>query len=191
MQVQTYGLILIASTLTMAVLILVNATLFKVKRQTVAIVERSGRFVRKSTPGLRVKIPFIETVVGRLTMSVQQKDVTVDTKTADSIVARISVTIQFYVLPERALDAFYRQHDITLKINSRVSDAISAMIPKMKLKDVFAEKNDISNIMQKELSRMSEGLGYGILMPLVTEIDPRGKADILHNKSVQLSDCIQ
>ena len=40
------------------------AAFFTVEQRTTAIVQRLGRFVREAGPGIRVKIPFIERLVG-------------------------------------------------------------------------------------------------------------------------------
>ena len=45
-------------------------------------------------------------------------------------------------------------------------------MPKIKLDDVFARKDDIADIVKSELAEVMEDFGYGILKALVTDIDP-------------------
>jgi len=54
-----------------AVLIFVNSY-FTVRQQSCAIVERFGRYVRTAPAGLRFKIPFIDSIVKRISLRVQQ-----------------------------------------------------------------------------------------------------------------------
>ena len=66
--------------LVLIIVCLVNA-IFVVKQQTTAVVERFGKFIRISSPGINIKIPFIERVAVRLSISFTQLDLTVERKT--------------------------------------------------------------------------------------------------------------
>ena len=151
------------------------ATFFTVEQRTAAIVQRLGKFVREAGPGLNVKIPFIDRVVGRINLRVQQLDVKIETKTEDNVFVQMVVSVQFYVLPEKVYDAFYKLDDARRQITSYVFDVVRAQVPKIKLDDVFEKKDDIANIVKAELEQVMEGFGYGILKALVTDIDPDAK----------------
>jgi len=127
------------------------STFFTVQQRTAAIVQRLGKFVREAKPGLNVKVPFIDRVVGRVNLRVQQLNVKIETKTEDNVFVQMVVAVQFYVLPEKVYDAFY------------------------KLDDVFEKKDDIAIIVASELAQVMEGFGNGILKALVTDIDPDPK----------------
>jgi regulator of protease activity HflC (stomatin/prohibitin superfamily) len=144
-------------------------------QRTIGIVQRLGRFVREAGPGIRVRIPFIERVVGRVNLRVQQLDVEIETKTEDNVFVRMVVAVQYFVLPEKVYDAFYKLDNATRQITSFVFDVVRAQVPKIKLDDVFEKKDDIANIVESELSQVMEGFGYGILKALVTDIDPDAK----------------
>jgi regulator of protease activity HflC (stomatin/prohibitin superfamily) len=151
------------------------AAFFTVEQRTTAIVQRLGKFVREAGPGVRVKIPFIDRVVGRVNLRVQQLDVEIETKTEDNVFVRMVVAVQYYVLPEKVYDAFYKLDDASRQITSFVFDVVRAQVPKIKLDDVFEKKDDIANIVKSELAQVMEGFGYGILKALVTDIDPDAK----------------
>ena len=151
------------------------STFFTVQQRTTAIVQRLGKFVREAGPGLNVKIPFFDRVVGRINLRVQQLDVKIETKTEDNVFVQMVVAVQFYVLPEKVYDAFYRLDDARRQITSYVFDVVRAQVPKIKLDDVFEKKDDIADIVKAELSQVMEGFGYGILKALVTDIDPDPK----------------
>ena len=94
-------LMLAAGAAGLAFIALLLATLFTVEQRTVAIVQRLGRFVREAGPGLRVKIPFIDRVIGRIILRVQQLDVRIETKTEDNVFVQMVVAVQYFVLPEK------------------------------------------------------------------------------------------
>jgi len=151
------------------------STFFTVQQRTTAIVQRLGKFVREAGPGLNVKVPFFDRVAGRINLRVQQLDVEIETKTEDNVFVQMVVAVQFYVLPEKVYDAFYRLDDARRQITSYVFDVVRAQVPKIKLDDVFEKKDDIADIVKAELSQVMEGFGYGILKALVTDIDPDPK----------------
>ncbi len=150
-------------------------TFFTVEQRTVAIVQRLGKFVREAGPGLNLKIPFIDSVAGRVNLRVQQLDVKIETKTEDNVFVHMVVAVQFYVLQEKVYDAFYKLDDARKQITSYVFDVVRAQVPKIKLDDVFEKKDDIADIVKAQLSQVMEGFGYGILKALVTDIDPDPK----------------
>ena len=150
-------------------------TFFTVEQRTVAIVQRLGKFVREAGPGLNLKIPFIDSVAGRVNLRVQQLDVKIETKTEDNVFVHMVVAVQFYVLQEKVYDAFYKLDDARKQITSYVFDVVRAQVPKIKLDDVFEKKDDIADIVKAQLSQVMEGFGYGILKALVTDIDPDAK----------------
>ena len=61
-------------------LIILTSSFFTVEQQNRAIIERFGRFVGTATPGLNVKIPFIDTIAQRISLRVQQLPVEVEQK---------------------------------------------------------------------------------------------------------------
>ena len=150
-------------------------TFFTVQQRTVAIVQRLGKFVREAGPGLNVKVPFVDRVAGRINLRVQQLDVKIETKTEDNVFVQMVVAVQYYVLPDKVYDAFYKLDDARGQITSYVFDVVRAQVPKIKLDDVFEKKDDIANIVKAELEQVMEGFGYGILKALVTDIDPDPK----------------
>ncbi len=170
----TNMVILLGATMIVAIttILVLTSTFFTVQQRTVAIVQRLGKFVREAGPGLNVKIPLIDKVAGRINLRVQQLDVKIETKTEDNVFVQLVVSVQYYVLPEKVYDAFYKLDDARRQITSYVFDVVRAQVPKIKLDDVFEKKDDIANIVKAELEQVMEGFGYGILKALVTDIDP-------------------
>ncbi len=151
---------------------LLRATFFTVDQRTVALVQRLGRFLREAGPGFHVRIPFVDRVAGRINLRVQQLDVRIETKTEDNVFVQMVVAVQYFVLPDKVYDAFYKLDDATRQITSFVFDVVRARVPRSKLDDVFEKKDEIADIVRIELGQVMAGFGYGILKALVTDIEP-------------------
>jgi regulator of protease activity HflC (stomatin/prohibitin superfamily) len=154
------------------VLAAVSSAFFTIQQRFGGIVERLGRFVREAKPGLNWKIHFVETVAGRGNLRVQQLNVKIETKREDNVFVQMVVAVQYFVLQDKVYDAFYKLADTEQQITSYVFDVVRAQVPKIKLDDVFARKDDIADIVKSELAEVMSDFGYGILKALVTVIDP-------------------
>ncbi|MCY4560732.1 MAG: SPFH domain-containing protein [Flavobacteriaceae bacterium] len=152
-------------------LILLNG-IFTVKQQTVAVVERFGKFVAIRNAGLKIKIPIVDRIVGRISMRILQLDVNVETKTKDDVFVKLKVSVQYKVVRGREKDAFYQLDDPNSQITSYVFDVVRAVVPKMKLDFVFEKKDDIALAVKSELNEAMINYGYDIIKALVTDIDP-------------------
>lgn len=149
--------------------------LYTVKQQTVAIVERFGKFKKASTAGLNFKIPLIDRISGRISLRIQQLDVRVETKTKDNVFVFVVVSVQYYVLPAKTVDAFYRLQDPQGQITAFVFDTVRARVPTINLDELFQMKDDIAMAVKTELDQVMDDFGYGIVKALVTDIDPDAK----------------
>src|SRR5688500_11612723 len=152
--------------------VLIAASVYTVEQQTVALIQRFGRFVRETGPGFHFRWPYIEQIVSRVNLRVQQLDVAVETKTEDNVFVHMTVSVQYFVLPEKVYEAHYKLDDARRQITSYVFDVVRAQVPKIKLDDVFEKKDDIAEAVKVELSHVMEGFGYGFVKTLVTDIEP-------------------
>ncbi len=146
-----------------------------VQQQQVGVLQRWGKFVRLLEPGLHFKTPIMDNVSGRVSLRVQQLDVRVETKTEDNVFAVIVVAVQYYVLPERVYDAFYRLASHDMQITAFVFDVVRARVPRMSLDSVFDKKDEVADAVKAELTQVMADFGYGILKALVTDIEPDHK----------------
>tara|TARA_Y100000768_G_C23945153_1_gene667187 strand:- start:449 stop:1357 length:909 start_codon:yes stop_codon:yes gene_type:complete len=147
-------------------------TLFIVKQQSAAVVERFGKFISVRQSGLQIKIPIVDRVAGRLSLRVQQLDVVVETKTKDDVFVKVKVSVQFKVIKDKVYDAFYKLDFPQDQITSYVFDVVRAEVPKMILDDVFEKKDDIAIAVKGELNDAMINYGFDIIKTLVTDIDP-------------------
>lgn len=158
---------------TIILLILFVSSFYQVHQQTLAIIERWGKFKRISQPGLRWRLPLgIDKVVARLSLRVQQLDVRIETKTKDNVFVNVVVSVQYQVIPAKVYDAFYRLQQPELQIRSYVYDVVRAQVPVIILDNVFDTKDDIAYAVRSELAQSMDDFGYGIIKTLVTDIDP-------------------
>jgi regulator of protease activity HflC (stomatin/prohibitin superfamily) len=152
--------------------LLVFGTFFVVKQQTSALVERFGKYVSTRQSGLQLKIPIVDRVAGRISLKIQQLDVVVETKTKDDVFVKLKVSVQYKVIKEKVYEAFYKLDFPQDQITSYVFDVVRAVVPKMKLDDVFERKDDVAIAVKSELNDAMVNYGYDIIKTLVTDIDP-------------------
>jgi len=158
--------------ITLLFILFLLSGIFVVKQQTAAIVERFGRFLSIRQSGLHYRIPIIDRISGRLSLRILQLDVIVETKTKDDVFVKLKVSVQYQVVRENVYDAFYKLDYPQDQITSYVFDVVRAVVPKMKLDDVFEKKDDIANAVKGELNDAMTNYGYDIIKALVTDIDP-------------------
>ena len=157
-------------------------TLFTVKQQSVAVIERFGRFQRLVNAGLNMKVPLIDRVAGRVNMRVQNLEVDIETKTQDNVFVHMRVNVQYLVMPEKVYDAFYKLNDVHTQISAFIFDVVRAQVPHLDLDEVFSKKDSISNAIKEELHESMSEYGYNIIKTLVTDIDPDDKVKISMNE---------
>ena len=160
---------------------IVLGSFFTVETAQVAIVQRLGKFARVAGPGLNWKTPYLETVVRRLSMKVQQFDVQVETKTQDNVFVQIPVSIQYKVIPEGVEAAFYKLSDPVKQIESMVYNVVLGHVPKMKLDDTFLNQADIASDLRDNLDASMKEYGFSIVNVLISDIVPDQKVKAAMN----------
>lgn len=154
------------------IVILFFSSVFTVKQQTAAMIERFGKFQNIRSSGIHLKIPIFDKVVGRVNLKVQQLDVLIETKTKDNVFVKLRVSVQYKVIDDKVYDAFYKLQSHKDQITSYVFDVVRAEVPKMIVDDVFEKKNSIAVAVKTELNDAMVEYGYDIIKTLVTDIDP-------------------
>jgi regulator of protease activity HflC (stomatin/prohibitin superfamily) len=145
---------------------------FTVEQQSRAIVERFGRYVRTARPGLNFKLPYVDRVVQRVTLRVQQLPVDVETKTLDNVFVKLAVAVQYRVVEGNEADSYYKLQDHVAQIESYVLDVVRAKVPKMNLDEVFDKKDDVGSAVKSELDVSMRTYGFEITNALVTDVNP-------------------
>ena len=158
--------------LTFIAVILLLSSFFTVKQQSRAIIERFGRYVRTAKPGLSMKVPFIDRIVQRVSLRVQQLIVEVETKTKDNVFVKLFIAVQYRVVEGNEADSYYKLQDHVEQIKSYVLDVVRAKVPKMDLDEVFEKKDDVGLAVKTELDVSMKIYGFEIPNALVTDVDP-------------------
>src|ERR1700744_5457917 len=153
-------------------LTIILGSFFTVQQQSAAIVERFGKYVRTAKPGLNFKVPYIESVVQRVTLRVQQLPVEVETKTLDNVFVKLFVAVQYRVVEGSEADSYYKLQDHIEQIKSYVLDVVRAKVPKMNLDEVFEKKDDVGAAVKGELDVSMKQYGFEIPNALVTDVNP-------------------
>ena len=162
-------------TLFVLVLIALPFTFFTVRTAEIGVVTRFGKFLHLANPGLNMKVPFIDQVAGRVSLRVNQIQLTMETKTKDNVFVTIPISVQNRVRAEKVFDAFYKLADPVAQIRSYVEQVVLGHVPSMTLDEVFASQSGIAAAVKKELDVDMAEFGYEIVNVLVTDIVPDQK----------------
>jgi regulator of protease activity HflC (stomatin/prohibitin superfamily) len=169
-----FGLVILVF-LGFLVLSTVLGSFFTVNTAQVAVITRFGKFLRVAEPGLNWKTPFIDTVAGRMSLRVNQIQLTMETKTKDNVFVTIPISVQNRVRPEKVFDAYYKLANPAEQIQSYVEQVILGHVPGMTLDEVFASQSGIAAAVKQELDADMAAFGYEIVNVLVTDIVPDAK----------------
>src|SRR2546430_5387581 len=133
------------------VLYLILGSFFTVRTAEVAVITRFGKFLRVAEPGLNWKRPFFDSVMGTVSLRVNQITLTMETKTKDNVFVTIPISVQNRVRPEKVYDAYYKLSDPVAQIKSYVEQVILGHVPGMTLDEVFATQSSIAAAVKQEL----------------------------------------
>jgi regulator of protease activity HflC (stomatin/prohibitin superfamily) len=163
------------------VLLTVTGSFFTINTAHAGVIQRLGKFARVAQPGLNFKLPWLESVVGRLSLQVQQLDVKVETKTKDNVFVQIPIAVQYRVDPDKIYDAFYKLSDPIKQIESYVYNVILGHVPKMTLDETFEQQAQIAIDVKQSLDTSMHEFGYNIVRSLITDIVPDQKVKAAMN----------
>ena len=150
-----------------------STIVFVVKQQTVAIVERFGKYQFTANPGFHLKLPWgIDRIAARVQLRLLQTEMTVETKTADNVFVTMNIATQYRVNEQSIKDAYYKLMNPGEQINAYIEDALRSAVPKLTLDDVFEKKDEIALEVQKTVAEEMQTYGYIIVKTLITKVEP-------------------
>ena len=157
-------------------------SIYTVKQQTFAVIERFGKFSRVTDPGLHFRIPIMETISGRVSIRVNELNVKIRTKTNDNVFVDLLIAVQYFVDGrDRVWDAFYKLTNPQQQMESWIFDTVRAKVPTMILDDVFEKKEEIATDVEESLTERLQFYGYSLVRALVNDIQPdAGVADAMN-----------
>lgn len=145
-----------------------------IQEKDVAIIENLGQYNRTATAGCNILMCPMESIVGTLSLRIQQLNVQCDTKTKDNVFIKVAVAVQYYALQEKAYEAFYKLTNHKGQITSYVFDGIRSSFPKLDLDSAFESKDSVARNVQDQLASQMEEYGYKIVNVLIIDIEPDG-----------------
>lgn len=155
--------------------ILLFDSVFIVKSQTAALIERLGKYHATAHEGLNFKLPFIDRIVVRRNLKIVQQDIEVETKTRDNVFVRTKVSVQYQIIRDKVHDSYYRLSDPIAQIESYIFDVVRSEIPKLSLDEVFVNKDTVALAVKESLEESMDDFGFMIIKTLITDIDPDEK----------------
>ncbi len=155
------------------VLSIVASTLYVVRQQTVAIIERFGKYQTTSTSGIHVRLPFgIDKIAARIQLRLLQSEIVVETKTKDNVFVTLNVATQYRVNEQNVTDAYYKLMRPEAQIKSYIEDALRSSVPKLTLDELFEKKDEIALEVQHQVAEEMSTYGYIIVKTLITKVEP-------------------
>ena len=154
-----------------------------VRTQEIGFTEQCGRFTQMLSPGFYCMLWPINSISGRLTLRIQQLDVTCETKCTDNVFVHVTTVILYRVNVLQSYNAYYRLVDPRIQIQASVLDVVRSAIPSsMTMDQLFASKREIANQVLVRLQQDMLAYGYEITDVLVTDIRPNARVQASMNE---------
>ena len=149
------------------------SSLYVVKQQSVAIIERFGRYQKISDSGIHMRAPFgIDKIAARVQLRLLQSEIVVETKTQDNVFVTMNVATQYRVNESNVKDAYYKLMRPEAQIKSYIEDALRSSVPKLTLDELFEKKDEIALEVQRQVAEEMSTYGYIIVKTLITKVEP-------------------
>mgnify|MGYP000958836178 CR=1 FL=1 len=147
--------------------------LYVVRQQSVAIVERFGRYQKIATSGIHMRLQFgIDKIAARIQLRLLQSEIVVETKTKDNVFVMMNVATQYRVNEQNVTDAYYKLMRPEAQIKSYIEDALRSSVPKLTLDELFEKKDEIALEVQHQVAEEMTTYGYIIVKTLITKVEP-------------------
>ncbi|EMC03374.1 SPFH domain-containing protein [Streptococcus mutans] len=155
------------------VILLIASGLYVVRQQTVAIIERFGKYQLTSASGIHLRLPFgIDKIAARIQLRLLQSEIIVETKTKDNVFVTLNVATQYRVNEQNVTDAYYKLIRPEAQIQSYIEDALRSSVPKLTLDELFEKKDEIALEVQHQVAEEMSTYGYIIVKTLITKVEP-------------------
>lgn len=152
---------------------IVASTLYMVRQQSVAIIERFGKYQLTASSGIHVRLPFgIDKIAARVQLRLLQSEIIVETKTKDNVFVTLNVATQYRVNEKNVTDAYYKLMKPESQIKSYIEDALRSSVPKLTLDELFEKKDEIALEVQHQVAEEMSTYGYVIVKTLITKVEP-------------------
>ena len=152
---------------------LLLSAVYVVRQQSVAIIERFGRYHKTSSSGINFRLPLgIDKIAARVQLRLLQSEIIVETKTQDNVFVTMNVATQYRVNENNVIDAYYKLMRPEAQIKSYIEDALRSSVPKLTLDELFEKKDESALEVQKQVAEEMSTYGYIIVKTLITKVEP-------------------
>ena len=146
---------------------------YLVREQSVAIIERFGRYYKTSKAGVHLRIPLgVDNIAARIQLRMLQSENVVETKTKDNVFVALNVATQYRVSDTDVTAAYYKLMEPEVQIKSYIEDALRSSVPQLTLDELFEKKDQIALEVQQQVAEEMAGYGYVIVKTLITRVEP-------------------
>ncbi|HEO7324459.1 TPA: SPFH domain-containing protein [Streptococcus agalactiae] len=165
--------LIILTVILVLVIVLLITSLYVVKQQTVAIIERFGKYQKTATSGIHIRVPLgIDKIAARVQLRLLQSEIIVETKTKDNVFVTLNIATQYRVNENNVTDAYYKLIKPEAQIKSYIEDALRSSVPKLTLDELFEKKDEIALEVQHQVAEEMSTYGYIIVKALITKVEP-------------------
>ncbi|HEN6765924.1 TPA: SPFH domain-containing protein [Streptococcus agalactiae] len=165
--------LIILTVILVLVIVLLITSLYVVKQQTVAIIERFGKYQKTATSGIHIRVPLgIDKIAARVQLRLLQSEIIVETKTKDNVFVTLNIATQYRVNEHNVTDAYYKLIKPEAQIKSYIEDALRSSVPKLTLDELFEKKDEIALEVQHQVAEEMSTYGYIIVKTLITKVEP-------------------
>ncbi|HGD1545356.1 TPA: SPFH domain-containing protein [Streptococcus agalactiae] len=165
--------LIILTVILVLVIVLLITSLYVVKQQTVAIIERFGKYQKTATSGIHIRVPLgIDKIAARVQLHLLQSEIIVETKTKDNVFVTLNIATQYRVNENNVTDAYYKLIKPEAQIKSYIEDALRSSVPKLTLDELFEKKDEIALEVQHQVAEEMSTYGYIIVKTLITKVEP-------------------
>lgn len=166
-------LFLVVPIVVVVLILILFSSLYVVRQQSVAIIERFGKYQKLSNSGIHLRLPFgIDHIAARVQLRLLQSEIVVETKTQDNVFVMMNVATQYRVNENNVTDAYYKLIRPEAQIKSYIEDALRSSVPKLTLDELFEKKDEIALEVQKQVAEEMSTYGYIIVKTLITKVEP-------------------
>ncbi|HGK6985828.1 TPA: SPFH domain-containing protein [Streptococcus agalactiae] len=165
--------LIILTVILVLVIVLLITSLYVVKQQTVAIIERFGKYQKTAISGIHIRVPLgIDKIAARVQLRLLQSEIIVETKTKDNVFVTLNIATQYRVNENNVTDAYYKLIKPEAQIKSYIEDALRSSVPKLTLDELFEKKDEIALEVQHQVAEEMSTYGYIIVKTLITKVEP-------------------
>ncbi|HGD1430355.1 TPA: SPFH domain-containing protein [Streptococcus agalactiae] len=165
--------LIILTVILVLVIVLLITSLYVVKQQTVAIIERFGKYQKTATSGIHIRVPLgIDKIAARVQLRLLQSEIIVETKIKDNVFVTLNIATQYRVNENNVTDAYYKLIKPEAQIKSYIEDALRSSVPKLTLDELFEKKDEIALEVQHQVAEEMSTYGYIIVKTLITKVEP-------------------